>query len=240
MFNRLEKTTYPDLIAQRIRSLILEQHLGLGERLPPERELADQFGVSRSSIREGIKLLAAQGLVEIHSGDGTYVSSDLTTSVLQPISWAISLSDADYSEFVEVRMILEPAIAALAAMRASDEDKAQMLETIQNLEASIGDTAKVVEADMDFHLVLARSVGNQVIFETMVGLQRLIRPLMSQIPLDLDFQNKALQEHREIYEAILDGDATAARKLMAKSIAKDKNIEQIMAAINGNPIKVNV
>lgn len=237
MFSRLEKTTYPDLISQRIRSLILKQHLGAGERLPPERELADQFGVSRSSIREGIKLLAAQGLVEIRTGDGTYVSSDLTTSVLQPISWAISLSDAEYSEFVEIRMILEPAIAALASMRANDEDKAEMLQTIQNLEASIGDTAKVVEADMDFHLVLARSVNNQVIFEIMVGLQRLIRPMMAEIPLDLDFQNKALKEHREIYEAILHRNSTAAKKLMAKSIAKDKDVEQIMAAINNNGLK---
>jgi GntR family transcriptional repressor for pyruvate dehydrogenase complex len=238
LFNRLEKTNLPEQIAQRIRAMILEQHLGAGERLPPERELADQFGVSRSSIREGIKLLAAQGLVDIRTGDGTFVSSDLTTSVLQPISWAISLSDASYAEFVEVRMLLEPAIAALAALRANEDDKAEMFETIQNLEASQGDTVKVVEADMDFHLVLARSIGNQVIFEMIVGFQRIIRPLMAGIPLDLDFQNKALQEHREIYEAILRGDATTARKLMAKSIAKDKDAELIMAAIIDNPIKV--
>ncbi|MGD9092868.1 MAG: FadR/GntR family transcriptional regulator [Anaerolineales bacterium] len=231
MFNQLEKSTYPQLIAERVRRLITEQHLYSGDRLPSEREMAEQFGVSRSSIREGIKLLAAQGLVETRTGDGIYVTDDLTTSVLQPVSWAISLIDTDYSDFVETRMILEPTVAALAALRASEEDKRQMLETIHRLEASLGDQEKVVEADMDFHLVIAKSVGNQLLFETMVGIQRLLRPILSSTPLELEYQKLALQEHKDIFEGIQRGDAAAAREAMAKSIAKDQDLQQLMTAI---------
>jgi GntR family transcriptional repressor for pyruvate dehydrogenase complex len=231
LFNQLEKSTYPQLIAERVRRLITEQHLGSGDRLPSEREMAEQFGVSRSSIREGIKLLAAQGLVETRTGDGIYVTDDLTTSVLQPVSWAISLIDTDYSDFVETRMILEPTVAALAALRASEDDKRQMLETIHRLEASLGDQEKVVEADMDFHLVIAKSVSNQLLFEAMVGIQRLLRPILSSTPLELEYQKLALQEHKDIFEAIQRGDAAEARDAMAKSIAKDQDLKQLMTAI---------
>jgi len=237
LFNQLEKSTFPQLIAERVRRLITEQHFRSGDRLPSEKDMAEQFGVSRSSIREAIKLLAAQGLVETRAGDGIYITDDLTTSVLQPVSWAMSLIDTDHSDFVETRMILEPTVAALAAMRATDDDKQQMLETIQRLEANLGDQEKVVEADMDFHLVIAKSVGNQLLLETIAGIQHLLRPILSKTPLVLEFQKLALQEHINIFEAIKCGDSAKAREAMAKSIAKDHDLEQVIIAIGDTPVE---
>jgi GntR family transcriptional repressor for pyruvate dehydrogenase complex len=233
MFNQVEKSTYPQQIAARIRSLIQEQHLTAGDRLPSERAMAEQFGVSRSSIREGIKLLAAQGLVEIRTGNGIFITDDLTTSVLQPISWAISMLDASRTDFIETRLILEPALAALAATRASQEDKERMLETIQRLELNLGDNDKVIEADMDFHLVIANSIGNNLLCEIMEGFQSLLRPFLANLGLELEYQELALKEHKEIFDAIQKGDPQGAHRAMWKSIAKDNEIQELMFVIKG-------
>jgi len=231
LFDQLDKTTFPQQVSDHIRRLITERHLVPGDRLPSERAMAEKFGVSRSSIREGIKLLAAQGLVETRTGDGIYVADDLATSVLQPLTWAISMMDADYDVFFEARMILEPALAALAAIRATEKDMKRMEATIDRLEASLGDSEKAVVADMDFHLVIANSIGNQILCEFIVGLQRLLRPFLTKKPLDLDGQNLALKEHKEIFEAIKNRDANTARSAMRKSIAKDFDTQQLMLAI---------
>jgi len=222
LFDQLDKTTYPQQVSNRIRSLIAERHLVAGDRLSSERAMAEQFGVSRSSIREGIKLLAAQGLVEIRTGDGIYVTDDLETSVLQPLTWAISMMDVDYDVFFEARMILEPALAALAAIRATEKDMERMQETIDRLEKSLGDPDEVIKADMDFHLVIANSIDNQVLCDFIVGLQRFLRPYLTKKPLDSDMQELALKEHKEIFDA--------ARAVMQKSIAKDFDTQELMLA----------
>jgi len=231
LFDQLDKTTFPQQVSDRIRSLIAEQHLVPGDRLPSERAMAEQFGVSRSSIREGIKLLAAQGLVETRTGDGIYVTDDLEHSVLQPLTWAISMMDADYDVFFEARMILEPALAALAAIRATENDMKRMQATIDRLEASLGDSEKAIVADMDFHLVIANSIGNEILCEFIVGLQRLLRPFLINKPLDIEAQKLALIEHKEIFEAIKNHNAPVARAAMRKSIAKDFDTQQLMLAI---------
>lgn len=231
LFDQLDKTTFPQQVSDRIRSLITEQHLVAGDRLPSERAMAEQFGVSRSSIREGIKLLAAQGLVETRTGDGIYVTNDLENSVLQPLTWAISMMEADYDVFFEARMILEPALAALAAIRATEKDMNRMQATIAKLEEGIGNAEQVVNADMDFHLVIANSIGNQILCEFIVGLQRLLRPYLLKKPPDMDGQKLALKEHKEIFEAIKNRNASEARSAMRKSIAKDFDTQQLMLAV---------
>jgi len=235
IFDQLDKTTFPQQVSDQVRGLIAESHLRAGDRLPSERAMADQFGVSRSSIREGIKLLAAQGLVEIRTGDGIYVTDDLENSVLQPLTWAIGMMDVAYDVFFEARMILEPALAALAAIRATEKDMEKMQVTINHLEESLGNAESVVKADMDFHLVIANSIRNQILCEFIVGLQRLLRPFLAKKPLDLEGQKLALNEHIKIFEAIKNGDANAARIAMRKSIAKDYDTQQLMLAIGEDP-----
>lgn len=222
MFNQLEKLTYPEQIAQRIRTLILERQLGAGDRLPSERVMAERFGVSRSSIREGIKLLAALGWVEIRTGDGTYISSDLTGSVLKTLSWAVILTENVASDLVEARLVIEPNLAALSAKRANEENKAEILETIERMENNIGESGEVVKADLDFHIAIAKSSGNQMLFETLVGLQHIMRSHLEKYHTGIDEQKHALKDHCNIYDAIRNGDAAAARKAMVKSIVKDK------------------
>ncbi len=224
VFDRLEKVSFPQQIAQRIRSLILDRQLGPGDRLPSERAMSEQFGVSRSSIREGIKLLDALGWVEIRIGDGIYVNDNLNQTVLQSLSWAIILSESVAAELLESRMILEPQIAALASQRADEADKAAIYETIERMEREIGTVDKVVEADMDFHLAVARAARNQILFQTLSGLQQIMRSHLTDFYIGEYEQRRALEEHRAVYTAILRGDALEAETTMAASILKAQDL----------------
>lgn len=220
MFDRLEKTSYPELIAQRIRSLILDRQLGAGDRLPSERAMSEQFGVSRSSIREGIKLLNALGWVDIRIGDGIYVSSNLSQSVLESLSWAIVLTESVASELIEARMVIEPQIAAFAAERATDGDKANIQETIDRMQRHMGNVEEVIRADMDFHLAIAKAARNQILYQTLVGLQQIMRSHIAQFYVSQREQEQALADHRLIFDAILQGDSHAAHAAMTAGIVK--------------------
>jgi GntR family transcriptional repressor for pyruvate dehydrogenase complex len=227
VFERLEKPSYPQLVAQRVRSLIVDRQLGPGDRLPSERAMAEQFGVSRSSIREGIKLLDALGWVEIRIGDGIYVSNDLSQSVMQSLSWAIILSESVAAELIEARTVLEPHLAALAAQRADDKHRAAIYETIDRMEREIGNVERVVEADMDFHLAVARAAQNNLLFQTLSGLQQIMRAHLKDFYIGESEQRHALADHRAVYEAIARGDADEASAAMAAGILKPQDLATI-------------
>jgi len=221
LFEKLQKSTYPELIIEEIKKLILDQELEPGDRLPSERELAEQFGVSRASIREAITALSALGLVEARTGDGTYVSANLTDAVLQPLSWAVLLAGGVGQDLAEARKIIEPGIAALAARRATASDKKKLLETVNSMREAIGNPSALAEQDLAFHMALARAARNRVLLETMTGLQRLLQALIASHVLETENQKVCLQEHIEIYNAIEARDATKAQQAMLGSIDKD-------------------
>lgn len=224
MFQRLEKPSYPELIIEQIKKLILDRELEPGDRLPAERELAQQFGVSRPSIREAIRALTALGLVDARTGDGTYVNTTLRESVLEPLSWAVLLSRGITRDLAEARKIIEPGIAALAAQRATASDKENLLETINSMRESIGTPPVVAEADLEFHMALAKAARNQILLGIMRGLQRLLEELITSHLMKIEDQKWCLQEHIEIYEAIQEGNAAKAEQVMFRSLHNDLTV----------------
>jgi DNA-binding FadR family transcriptional regulator len=221
MFEKLQKPSYPELIVDKIRDLIVEREFGQGDRLPSERELAEQFGVSRASIREATSALTALGLVEARTGDGTYIKTNLTESILQPLSWAVVLAGGVGQDLVEARKIIEPGIAALAAERATESDKEKLYETVKSMEKAVGNPVKFAEQDLQFHMSIAEAAHNQILLETMNGFQRLLQSLIASHVLDTEQQASTLQEHIEIYEAVKCGDAARAERWMLDSCNKD-------------------
>ena len=111
-----------DAVARRIESLIRSGELRVGSRLPPEPELAAMLGVSRSSLREGLKGLMFLGLIKARPGRGTYIQSSLGRGAGRHFQWMVLLREVKYLELYELRKILEPTVAAIAARRASVED----------------------------------------------------------------------------------------------------------------------
>jgi GntR family transcriptional repressor for pyruvate dehydrogenase complex len=221
VFEKLEKVTCSQLIIDRIKQLIVERSLEPGDRLPSERELAEEFGVSRASIREAITALCALGLLRSRTGTGTYVRRNLSDSVLEPLSWAVPLAEHTGQDLVEMRKIIEPSIAALAAERATASDKEKLLQTINAMRENVGDPFAVAEADLEFHMALAEAASNQILKEIMNGLHRLLRNLIISRVLAIENQKMCLREHIEIYEAVIAGDADKARKTMLGSLDKD-------------------
>jgi GntR family transcriptional repressor for pyruvate dehydrogenase complex len=221
LFEKLEKLTYSELIIEKMKELILNRKLGPGDRLPSERELALEFGVSRASIREAIKALTALGLLETRIGDGTYVRPNLGESVLEPLSWAVLLAEGVGPDLAETREVIEPHIAGLAAERATVSEKKKLLTTLDAMREAVGKPTPFAQADLEFHLALAKGAHNQILLEVMNGLQRLLFGLITSHVIEIEDQKRCLRKHVDVYEAVVAGDAAKAREAMLGSLYKD-------------------
>src|SRR6202161_2445673 len=163
-------------IVQQIEESILKGTLKAGDQLPAERELAIRFGVSRTAVREAVKALREKGLVEAYSGRGTFIPDGTSTAVAQSFDLSVKIRQPEGStDLAEVRSILEPEIAALAAERASEADRATLREAVDVMDRALKDADAYIEADLDFHLALAEAANNPLILsliDSIVGLLR--------------------------------------------------------------------
>lgn len=163
-------------IVQQIEDSILKGVLKPGDQLPAERELAQNFGVSRTAVREAVKALREKGLVEAYSGRGTFITNGTSQAIRQSLDLMIRISQQEGSAHVsELRQILEPEIAALAAVRIEEQLLATMREAVATMDRSLHDPDPYIEADLDFHLALAEAAGNPLVLsllDSIVGLLR--------------------------------------------------------------------
>lgn len=230
MFERLGKSSFPEQIADSIRETIVKKRLAAGDRLPSERGLAEEFGVSRSSIREGIRALIALGVLETRPGSGTYVSTNLASSILHPLSWAIFLSDSLGHDLMEARKVIEPAIAERAARRAEPADLEALDEAYAKMVSSRDNPEALADADLAFHLSLAKMSRNRIFHETIVGLQHLLRPLMAATLVSTSDREAALVQHAEILEGVRERDPVKAREAMTRNVDDEWRLEKARAA----------
>jgi GntR family transcriptional repressor for pyruvate dehydrogenase complex len=163
-------------IVQQIEESVLNGTLKPGDQLPAERELAQKLGVSRTAVREAVKTLREKGLVEAYSGRGTFITDGTSQAARQSFDLMVKIGQQEGSpHLAELRLILEPGIAALAAVRAKEEDIAAMREAVAVMERAQKDPEAYIEADLDFHLSLAEAAGNPLILsliDSIVGLLR--------------------------------------------------------------------
>lgn len=205
---------YEQIVAQ-IEGRILSGELRPGDKLPAERELAEQFGVSRTAIREAMKALTQSGLVEIQPGRGTFVTDSTSMVVRHSIDMLVRVgNDTGVKDLVEVREILEPEIAALAAVRARSEDIEAMEKAVKAMDQAMDDPETYIEADLDFHLALAQGSSNALIpilIDSLVDLLREHRKRAASVKGGLE---RGQPFHKIILEAIKSKDANAARDSM--------------------------
>jgi len=176
MYKTVQTSRLYEQIVQQIEDSILKGELKEGEQLPAERELAQQFGVSRTAVREAVKTLREKGLVEAYAGRGTFITNGTAHSIRHTLDRMIRSGPSEGKvHLAEVREILEPEIAALAAKRADQEMLAAMQEAISVMDAARLDAEAFIEGDLDFHLALAEAAGNPLILsliDSIVGLLR--------------------------------------------------------------------
>ena len=201
------------------KRLIAEGTLSPGDRLPPERELAERVGVSRSSLRPALKVLENMGLISQRVGSGTTLNPVAASILSEPLEFLILLEGISFQELMEARLIVEPELAARAAERASEGELQPMRQALVRMKASVADPVRFAQADLAFHQAVYRAAGNRVctMLFTVVhqSLESLIRATSS---LGLVEPERLIRYHSRIYLAIRRGDAEAARQRMTEHL----------------------
>jgi GntR family transcriptional repressor for pyruvate dehydrogenase complex len=202
-------------ILQQIEDAILKGTLKPGDQLPAERELAQQFGVSRTAVREAVKALREKGLVEAYSGRGTFVTDGTSQAVRQSLDLMMKIGQpGGTTHLAEVRAILEPEIAALAAVRAEEEDIATMREAVAVMDRSGVDGDAFIEADLDFHLSLAEAAANPLILSLIDSIVGLLREQRMRVFKVAGGPERGQFHHKRILEAVERRDSEKAREAM--------------------------
>ena len=215
-------------IVQQIEASVLDGTLKPGDQLPAERELAQRLGVSRTAVREAVKALREKGLVEAYSGRGTFVTDGTSQAARQSFDLMIRVGQQESSpHLAELRLILEPGIAALAAERLKDEDVAAMREAVAVMDRSQKDPAAYIEADLDFHLALAEAVANPLILSLIDSIVGLLREQRIKIFNVEGGPQRGQLHHKRILEAVERRDPEMARSAMRAHLEQVRQDSQL-------------
>jgi len=188
----------------KLRSMIQSGELPPGARLPPENQLAAQIGISRSGVREAVKVLESARVLDVRRGDGTYVTSLEPKLLLEGVGFAVELLQGEtLLEVMEVRRLLEPAATALAALRITDEQLETLAEAMQQMRDAASDPEKLMQADVAFHHVVVASTGNETLTSLLDGLSgRTARARIWRGVVLGDVTEATIDEHRAIHHAL--------------------------------------
>lgn len=215
MYKVVQTLRLYEQIVQQIEDSILKGDLKGGAQLPAERDLAHQFGVSRTAVREATKTLREKGLVEAYAGRGTFVTNGTARSMRQTLDRMMRSGPPEGAvQLVEVREILEPEIAALAAQRSDDDARSAMRESIAVMDSARRDAEAFIEGDLDFHLALAEAAGNPLILSLIDSIVGLLREQRMRTYYIEGGPERGQYHHKRIMEAIDHRDSLGAREAM--------------------------
>ena len=226
--NSEKNGTTAEEVVTRLREMIQNGDLAAGDRLPPERDLAKLLGVSRPTLRAGIRSLTTVGILQSKQGAGTFVaeaeeSPTLDTSALRLLS---ALHGFTSDEMFEARIALEMSIAALAAERATSEEMAQLAEEIAGMYASVEKPEQYLVHDMQFHQTVAAASGNRILTALMNMVASILFEYRSKtVKRATDLKDSA-EQHHNIYRAIREHDPEAARQAMRYHLVETQRAQR--------------
>ncbi|WGK61242.1 FCD domain-containing protein [Halopseudomonas sp. SMJS2] len=224
---QIQQRRLSDNIVEQLESMMLDGILKPGERLPAERQLAEQFGVSRPSLREAIQKLAARGLLVSRQGGGNYVTESLGSSFSDPLLDLLEGRPEAHRDLLEFRHTLEADCAYFAALRATEVDHQHLREAYEVLQACYaregGSRTEEGAADARFHLAIAEASHNIILLHTIRGLFDLLkRNVVTNIggmyALRPSTRTMLMRQHQELLEAIIEGRAEDARRHASEHI----------------------
>jgi GntR family transcriptional repressor for pyruvate dehydrogenase complex len=221
-------------VEAEIEGAIRARRFEPGSKLPTEQALCQQFGVSRTAVREAQRMLSARGLITITKGKGIYVKRISADTVTAPLHLFLTLtSDRHYVlDIVHARQIIEPPIAASAALHHTAQDAEQLELDHTALESYSGDYVELAKLDMNFHLSIARASENTIIPLILEPIHRLLPQIKSSVYASVeDAQESAVIWHRKILDAILRRDAEGARLAMEQHLQiAEEHARKMLAA----------
>jgi GntR family transcriptional repressor for pyruvate dehydrogenase complex len=225
MYEPIHSSRLYEQIVHQIEERILGGNLECGDKLPSELELAEQFGVSRTAVREAIKALRAKGLVEVQPGRGTFVTDGASQVLRTSLGQVLRISNKGrLDNLIEIREILEPKIAALAAERADEHDIEAMRAAIAAMDVSIEEAESFIEADLAFHLALAHATKNALIPLLIDPVVDMLQEQRIRIFQADQGSERGQYHHKQILECIINRDSQAAQDAMTahlKQVRKD-------------------
>lgn len=244
-FAHIQQRRLSDEIVEQLETMILEGVLQAGERLPAERKLAEQFGVSRPSLREAIQKMVAKGLLVSRQGGGNYVNQEVGTTFSDPLLGLLAEKHDAQKDLLEFRHTLEGACAYYAALRATPADHERLAAAFAQLEACYEGSAencRVEEglADARFHLAIAEASHNVVLLHTIRGLFDLLRGnvitnIGGMYTQRSETRAMLIEQHRSLYQAIKAGDAEQARQLSNQHI---EYVCEVLAEVDEEQLRV--
>jgi GntR family transcriptional repressor for pyruvate dehydrogenase complex len=227
-FDQVRQRRLSDDIVEQLEGMILEGTLKSGERLPAERALAEQFGVSRPSLREAIQKLAAKGLLISRQGGGNYVVESLGSTFSDPLLHLLENNPEAQRDLLEFRQTLEASCAYYAALRATEVDRERLtaaFEELQDCYTRSDEVSRAEEgaADARFHLAIAEASHNAVLLHTIRGLFDLLkRNVVTNIggmyQQRTETRDMLINQHRDLYLAIIEGRAEPAREVSTRHL----------------------
>lgn len=214
-FSRISRSRLSEAAVEQIREHILGRGLEPGSKLPSERELVRMLGISRTSLREALRMLEIMGLVEVKPGKGAYVKA-LSADLFVPLTNWLPAHQETLRNHFEARLVLEPAAARLASQRAKRDDLAKMISALHSFQMSFSekDLVGMIEADIQFHGAIAAATANRTLKFLMDTMTRFLLEGWKATLRVEGRPRETAREHQAIYEAIKHRDMESAGKAM--------------------------
>lgn len=237
LFKTIQRSaTLVHRVTGQVEQLIIKGELRPGDRLPPERELARQFGVSRTVVREAVRSLVAKGLLEVRPGSGTVVRSPSADAVAQSLMMFLRAGrpEFDCEKVLEIRRVLEVANAGFAAQRRTNEDLAEMERILRDASTLSYDRYRFAELDVAFHAAVARATHNELLsllLDSVADILLTWRQFSFDVP---GTPERAFVYHRAIYEQIQRGDAEGARRAMREHLVESEDTMRKAIALHSS------
>jgi DNA-binding FadR family transcriptional regulator len=222
-FAGIAKSSLYESVAAAIENAIMSGEVKLGEKLPSEQSLAQQFGVSRNILREALRAVKARGLLDVRNGDGTYISRPDSADLGDMLNRVVTLSDSTINHYYEIRFTLEVKACELAAQRATREDLRELESLVSRMGKNGAIKEKVTQLDYEFHLGVARATKNPLFPSFLQPLKKLMTGMFYYAFPSTEGRHDALRCHLEIVDAIRRKDPALAGAAMRRHLESSEN-----------------
>jgi len=217
MLSPVKSTKVYEMVMEQIKDLVKKGELKSGDRLPSERELCEKLEVSRASIREALKALQMLGLIETKHGEGNFINENFENSLLEPLSTVFLLLGSKSESVLELRKIIEPETAVIAAKNITNEQLIELKEIMEELN-NTSDAEACASLDKRFHYKIAQASGNHLISTIMFSVSSLIEKYIKNSRINTLNKTLVKTQHEEIYRALETHNGIAAATAVKKHL----------------------
>lgn len=227
MFTPIKQRKISDIVVEQIQNIIAEGQLKPGDKLPGERKIAEELGVSRPPVRDAIKQLIFSGFLET-KGNATYIKAMTQSLIPNPLKMRVEQSIQAYQELSEIRELLECWAAAKAAQNRTTQQLKHLQQIVEEMKTPIN-KRHITQLDLDFHRTVAEMVGNTIYLHQISAIAEIMIPIVSQYREKILTSEEQLEllygHHRAIYEGIRDQAPEKARSAMEEHIHFTKQVK---------------